>query len=132
HLAALCCALDQPTSIYQVTREIGIRCALGTIRRGIEMIAPELQQRHGKRKLNVGDLEEFLYRLVLVPLVAFLPARLAYGLARLRGEWRYHLDASKREQLLRNLEMVLGDDYSRAERASLTRDFFRRKSCEAI
>jgi lauroyl/myristoyl acyltransferase len=96
------------------------------------MALPGLQLRHGKRKLNVGDLEEFLYRLVLVPLVAFLPARLSYGLARLRGEWRYHLDVSKRVQLMRNLEMALGDDYRQAERVRLTRDFFRRKSCEAI
>jgi KDO2-lipid IV(A) lauroyltransferase len=96
------------------------------------MVAPELQQIHIKRKLNMGDLEEFLYRLVLVPLVAFLPGRLAYGIARLRGEWRYRLDASKRTQLMHNLGMVFGDDYSDAERANLVRDFFRRKSCEAI
>jgi KDO2-lipid IV(A) lauroyltransferase len=96
------------------------------------MAAPRLQLRYGKRKLNIGDLEEFLYRLVLVPLVAFLPACLAYGLARLRGEWRYRLDASKREQLMRNLAMALGDDYSQTERIRMTRDFFRRKSCEAI
>ena len=96
------------------------------------MAAPGLQLRYGKRKLNIGDLEEFLYRLVLVPLVAFLPARLAYGLACLRGEWRYRLDASKREQLMRNLEMALDDNYSQAERVLLVRDFFRRKSCEAI
>ena len=96
------------------------------------MVAPELQQKHGKRKLNIGNLEEFLYRVVLVPLVAFLPARLAYDLACVRGEWRYRLDTSKRVQLMRNLEMVFGDDYSDAERVKLTRDYFRRKSCEAI
>ncbi|HYX50425.1 MAG TPA: hypothetical protein VE843_11820, partial [Ktedonobacteraceae bacterium] len=96
------------------------------------MVAPELQQKQGKRMLNITNLEEFLYRLVLVPLVAFLPARLAYGLACMRGEWRHRLDTSKRMQLMRNLKQVLGDDYSDAERVKLTRDYFRRKSCEAI
>ena len=96
------------------------------------MAASRLRLRNGKRKLNICDLEEFIYRLVLVPLVAFLPGRLAYGLAQLRGEWRYRLDTSLRIRLMRNLEMVLGDDYSRAELVKITRDFFRRKSCEAI
>jgi len=96
------------------------------------MVDSEFQQGHSRRKLNIGNLEEFLYRVVLVPLVAFLPGRLAYGIARLRGEWRYHLDTSKRAQLIHNLEMVFGEDYSDAERANLVQDFFRRKSCEAI
>jgi lauroyl/myristoyl acyltransferase len=96
------------------------------------MIGPEFQQGHSKRKLNIGNLEEFLYRLVIVPVVAFLPGRLAYGIARLRGGWRYRLDASKRTHLMHNLEMVLGNNYSDAERANLAREFFRRKSCEAI
>ncbi len=96
------------------------------------MAAPELQQKHNKRKLNIGNLEEFLYRLVLVPLVAFLPARLAYGVACMRGEWRYRLDTSKRAQFMHNLKIVLGDEYSDVELVKLTRDYFRRKSCEAI
>jgi Kdo2-lipid IVA lauroyltransferase/acyltransferase len=70
--------------------------------------------------------------LVLVPLVAFLPSSLAYGIARLRGDWRYRLDASMRTQLKHNLEMALGDEYSDVERANQVRVFFRRKSCEAI
>lgn len=96
------------------------------------MVEPVFQQEHNRRKLNIGNIEEFLYRVVLVPLVAFLPARLAYGIARLRGDWRYHLDASKRAQLMHNLEMILGDVYNDAERAKLVQEFFRRKSCEAI
>lgn len=96
------------------------------------MTTPTLQQKHGKRKLNIDNLEEFLYRLVLVPLVAFLPAGVAYGLARMRGEWRYRLDTSMRVQLMRNFALVLGDGYSDEELVKLARDYFRRKSCEAI
>jgi len=110
---------------------MGAGVLFGALGQGIEMAAPGLQPKRGN-KFNIVDFEEFLYRLVLVPLVAFLPARLAYGLALLRGEWRYRLDTSKRTQLMRNLEMVLGDNYNRDERMRLVRDFFRRKSCEAI
>jgi len=76
--------------------------------------------------------EELLYRLVIVPLVAFLPARLAYGLACLRGDWRYRLDKSTRKQIISNLEGVFGDQLSQAERVSVARDFIRQKSCQAI
>ena len=96
------------------------------------MATPELHQKQDKGKLIIDNLEEFLFRLVLVPLVAFLPARLAYGVACMRGGWRYRLDTSKRAQVMHNLEMVLGNKYSDAQRVKLTRDYFRRKSCEAI
>jgi len=77
-------------------------------------------------------LEEFLYRLVIVPLVAFLPARLAYGVACLRGDWCYRLDKVKRKQIVSNLTGVFGDQLSQVERDRVTRDFFRMKSCQAI
>src|SRR5215469_2775402 len=78
------------------------------------------------------NLEELLYRSFIVPLVAFLPAPVAYGMARLRGDWRYRLDRSERERIIRNLEGVLGDQLSPMERAHVARDFFRRRSCEAM
>jgi Kdo2-lipid IVA lauroyltransferase/acyltransferase len=77
-------------------------------------------------------LEELLYRLVIVPLVAFLPAPLAYGLACARGDGRYLYDKLARERIMHNLEAVLGDQLSPNERAGVTRDFFRRRSCEAM
>lgn len=80
----------------------------------------------------ISRLEEYLYRLVIVPLVAFLPARLAYGVACLRGSWCYRLDAFKREQILSNLEGVFGEQLSLAERKRIALDFFRMKSCQAI
>lgn len=81
---------------------------------------------------TILDLEEVLYRMVLVPLFAFLPARLAYGLARWRGRWRYHHDGLTRQQIKRNLGLVLGEQLDQAERARLALDFFQRHACEAI
>lgn len=77
-------------------------------------------------------LEELLYRLIIVPLVAFLPASIAYGVACLRGDWRYHLDRSERERIMHNLEGVLGDHLSPKERAHVAHDYIRRHSCEAM
>jgi lauroyl/myristoyl acyltransferase len=77
-------------------------------------------------------LEDALYRLIVVPLVAFSPAPLAYGVARWRGHWRYHIDTELRERIMRNLEDVLGEQLSPAARASVTHDFFRRRSCESV
>ncbi|HEY6540987.1 MAG TPA: hypothetical protein VIZ18_08625, partial [Ktedonobacteraceae bacterium] len=84
------------------------------------------------RRQLVGELEDFFYRLIVVPLAAFLPSRLAYGVARLRGKWRYQLDTVMRERIIQNLHLVFGERYSPAERTGLARDFFFRRSCEAI
>ena len=98
------------------------------------MRAYPLHQRQGAltSKGIRRNLEELLYRLIIVPLVAFLPAPLAYGVACLRGDWCYRLDISEREQIIRNLEGVLGDQLSPMERAHVARDLFRRRSCEAM
>jgi lauroyl/myristoyl acyltransferase len=98
------------------------------------MIAASLAQRQSRFTLEwiTCRFEELLYRLVIVPLVAFLPAPLAYGLACLRGDWRYRLDGAMRKQIISNLEGVFGDQLSLAERARVARDFFRQKSCQSI
>lgn len=98
------------------------------------MMAPCLAQRQSRftREWIMCRFEELLYRLVIVPLVAFLPAPLAYGLACLRGDWRYRLDEAMRKQIISNLEGVFGDQMSQAERAGVARDFFRQKSCQSI
>src|SRR5579859_6403841 len=83
-------------------------------------------------RTRIGDLEDFFYRLIVVPLVAFLPARVAYDLACLRGEWRYRHDTVMRERIIHNLDMIFGTRYSQAETTRLARDFFCRRSCEAI
>lgn len=63
---------------------------------------------------------------------AFLPAPLAYGLACLRGDRAYRYRDTEREGIMRNLEDILGDQLSPAERAGVTRDFFRHRSCMMV
>lgn len=87
------------------------------------------------RFLNKGffnRLELAIYHLVIVPLVAFLPAPLAYRLALLRGDWRYRWDRAKREEIMRSLEVVLGEQLSPIERTHVARDFFRMRSCQPV
>lgn len=76
--------------------------------------------------------EELFYRVVFVPLVAFLPAPLAYGLACRRGDWRFQLDKARRGRILSNLQGVFGEQLSPEERLRVARDFFRRQACQAI
>src|SRR5579863_3133027 len=78
------------------------------------------------------NLEQVLYLLVIVPLVAFLPAPLAYGIACLRGDWLYRWDTFTRQRFMRSLAGVLGDQLSSEECDRVTRDFFRRRSCEYL
>jgi lauroyl/myristoyl acyltransferase len=74
-----------------------------------------------------------LYLIALMrPLIAFLPAPLAYGVACLRGDWRYRLDTYAREGIMCALTDVLGDQLNPAERARVTRNYFRLRSCEAV
>jgi len=80
----------------------------------------------------ICKFEQLLYLLVIVPMIAFLPAPLAYGIACRRGDWAYRHDASTREEIMRNLESVIGDQMSDTERAQVARGFFRRRSCEAL
>lgn len=77
-------------------------------------------------------LEELVYRVIIVPAIAFLPARLAYSLACRRGDWRYRHDITMRKQISGNLKGVFGDQLSPVERDRVTRDFFLRRSCEII
>ena len=80
----------------------------------------------------ICKFEQLLYLLIIAPVAAFLPAPLAYRIACRRGDWAYRHDASTREEIIRNLESVIGDQMSYTERARVTRDFFRRRSCEAV
>jgi KDO2-lipid IV(A) lauroyltransferase len=107
--------MDQPLSAEQAKRKIW-------------------PYRHGLPKYRqiMLRLDRLLYRPVIVPLVAFLPAPLAYGAARLHGDLRYRLDVSRREEIMHCLESVLGDQLDLVERTRVTRDFFRLRSCVAI
>ena len=90
------------------------------------------QQSRFTREWIICTFEELLYKLVIAPLVAFLPAPLAYGVACLRGDWRFWLDGARRKQIISNLEGVFGDQLSPAERVRVAHDFFRLRSCQFI
>jgi KDO2-lipid IV(A) lauroyltransferase len=77
-------------------------------------------------------LELGLYYVIIVPLIAFLPAFLAYGIACLQGSVRLRLDRKKREYIMQGLKGVFDDQMSYAERLRVTRDYFRVSSCEAV
>jgi lauroyl/myristoyl acyltransferase len=76
--------------------------------------------------------EVIAYYLVVAPLLARLPARLAYRAACLRGDWTFRTWKDKRAQVMSNLGEVLGDQLSPAEAKRVARDAFRIRSCEVI
>ena len=78
------------------------------------------------------DLRHAHLYLIALKLIAFLPAPLAYRVACLRGDWRYRLDTYAREGIMLGLKDVLGDQLNPAERARVTRNYFRLRACEAI
>ncbi|MGZ3584510.1 MAG: lysophospholipid acyltransferase family protein [Ktedonobacterales bacterium] len=80
----------------------------------------------------VHMLDDVLYWLVIVPLIAFLPARAAYGIARLHGDWCYRCYTTERSSIISSLDAILGDQLSQSERSRITRDYFRLRSCEAV
>jgi KDO2-lipid IV(A) lauroyltransferase len=76
--------------------------------------------------------EVIVFYLVVAPLLALLPDRLAYRAARWRGDWTFWIWTDKRREVLGNLHRVLGGDLSPAETERVARDAFRIRSCEII
>jgi lauroyl/myristoyl acyltransferase len=76
--------------------------------------------------------ESVAYWLVIAPLATRLPARLAYRIACLRGDWCFRCRAGKRSEIVRNLRRVLGNELGPEEAERLAREFFRMTSCEVI
>jgi Kdo2-lipid IVA lauroyltransferase/acyltransferase len=76
--------------------------------------------------------QSVVYYLVVAPLAARLPTRLAYRIACWRGDWCFRYRAGKRSEIVCNLRRVLGDELSQEEAERLAREFFRMASCEVI
>jgi lauroyl/myristoyl acyltransferase len=76
--------------------------------------------------------ESVAYWLVIAPLAARLPARLAYRIACWRGDLCFRYRAGKRSEIVRNLRRVLGDELGPQQAERLAREFFRVTSCEVI
>jgi hypothetical protein len=89
--------------------------------------------RHHLVKLvpRFSDLRIATFYLTL-RVMAFLLAPLAYGLACLHGDWRYRGETNTREAIMLGLKEVLGDQLKTAERAQVTRKYFRLRACEVI
>jgi hypothetical protein len=76
--------------------------------------------------------DSVVYPMLVVPLTAFLPARLAYGVAIVRGDllYRWNLDRRKEiEQLIQSA--VEGKDLV-PSLESVTRSYYRFKSCDMV
>ena len=72
------------------------------------------------------------YRQLLAPMVAFLPAPIAYGVALLRSDIQFRLSGDQRRQIKYSLELLFGDRYSPQQRDQIARDCIRNVSCQAI
>ena len=77
-------------------------------------------------------VESLAYWVVVAPLVAFLPANLAYRVACWRGDWTFRYWPEKRHRMAHDLRQVLGDELNPEEAERLARDLFRFRSCEVI
>jgi lauroyl/myristoyl acyltransferase len=89
-----------------------------------------------RRPVRVGRLlrqvEVVAYYLAVAPLLALLPASLAYRAACLRGDWTFRYWPEKHSEVVRDLRQVLGEELSQEKAERVARDVFRIRSCEVI
>ena len=83
------------------------------------------------RRLLRGG-EAIAYWLAGAPLLALLPAGLAYRAACWRADWAARSWPEKHREIVHGLRQVLGEELSQQEAERLTRDIFRIRSCEII
>jgi lauroyl/myristoyl acyltransferase len=76
--------------------------------------------------------EVVAYYLAVAPLLALLPASLAYRGACRRGDWTFRHWPQKRSEVVRDLRRVLGEELGPEEAERVARDVFRIRSCEVI
>jgi KDO2-lipid IV(A) lauroyltransferase len=72
------------------------------------------------------------YWLAAAPLLARLPASIAYRVACWRGDWVFRCWPEKRCEVVRSLCQVLGEELSPQEAEFVARDVFRSSSCQVI
>jgi KDO2-lipid IV(A) lauroyltransferase len=77
-------------------------------------------------------VETITYWLVAAPLLALLPAPLAYRAACWRGDWTFRHWPEKRGEVVRSVRQVLGEELSPDAAERLARDIFRIRTCEVI
>lgn len=77
-------------------------------------------------------LEILTFWLIGAPLLACLPAKLAYWAACRRGDWIFRHWPAESAVITRNLRRIRGDAFSQAEADRVARDVLRTGSCEVV
>jgi len=78
------------------------------------------------------SIDHRTFALLVVPLVAFLPAQLAYGVALFRSDMRYRLSGSYPNQIKYSMKYLFGDRLNAIQLDHAARDYFRSESCATI
>jgi lauroyl/myristoyl acyltransferase len=105
-----------------------------------EVAGPRRRRRPGRAAwqgaVRVGRLlrqaETVAFWLAVAPLLALLPAGLAYRAACWRADWTFRCWPEKRGEVVRNLRQVLGEELSPEEAERMARDVFRIRTCEVV
>lgn len=97
-----------------------------------EVSVPEVTTKAKASRALLRRLEIFTYWLVVAPVVALLPARLAYGFACLRGDWISWYWPEDAAAITRNMRRIFRETLSPAEVERLAREAIRAGSCEVI
>jgi len=87
---------------------------------------------NNRAKRLLRNLEGAAYWAAFAPALARLPTSLGYRVACWRGDCHFRCRVGKRTELVRNLQLILGDELSPAAAQQVTRDWFRLVSCEAV
>jgi Kdo2-lipid IVA lauroyltransferase/acyltransferase len=91
-----------------------------------------LHARESRVERLLRSAEGVAWWAALAPALSRLPAAVGYRIACWRGDWDYRYRHSKRTDLARNLQQLLGHGLGPDAAQRLTRDWFRFASCEAI
>jgi len=84
-------------------------------------------------KRFIDQADRLVYRRIILPSIALLPAPLAYGVAILHADLRYTIEKTKYpKEIARCLELILGDELSSRERNTASRDYYRTESCAKV
>jgi Kdo2-lipid IVA lauroyltransferase/acyltransferase len=97
--------------------------------------APEKREPTHARSLAgklLRSAEGAAYWIAVAPILARLPAALGYEIACWRGDLLFRYEATKRNELARNVQLLLGDELGPAAVQEVVRDWFRLSSCGPV
>ena len=82
--------------------------------------------------MSVAEKVRIVLPVLAAPVLARLPAALGYRIACWNGDLLFRYQAGKRAELVRNLQLVLGNELSPAAAQQMAREWFRLTSCRAV